>query len=194
VALQHRITSAQVVMWLGVIDSNQLLVLDYYQQGMEQIVGASETLLYDGKSLPGATDCSSQSLAVQRDGVFFYLPGCNESPLLKGKSDGSGAGVLLQAELSPRLYADNFNSVTRDPAGGFVLSVENDAGSSNYGLIKSDEDGNWFEIVTSPPMNTYVNNVIGDIFEVHSRPVAVGPSGAIYLVGRHSIYRLSPAP
>ena len=192
VALQHQVTAAQVVMWLGVVDDNQALVLDYYEAGLEKIVGATETLLYNGTTIPGATDCSSQSLAVQRDGVFFYLPGCNGSPLLKGNSDGSGAGVLLQSELSPRLVADNFNSVTRDPAGGFVLSVENNAGTWNNALIHCDENGNWFEIVTSPPMGTYVGSIIDDIFEFHSRPVAVGPSGAIYVVGIHSIYRLSP--
>lgn len=179
------------VHWLGVVDANRMIVFDYYLAGAEVVTPAAETPLYDGGTVMGATDCAAESVATQRDGIFFYLPGCNGYPLIKGNIDGSGAAVLLQSDLSPRLYADNFESVTRNPYGGFVASVENNAGSWNNALIQIAEDGTWSEIPTNPPMETFVNQ-IGDIFEFHARPVAVGPSGAIYLVGRHSIYRAGP--
>jgi hypothetical protein len=179
------------VHWLGVVDANRMIVFDYYLAGAEVVTPAGETPLYDGGTVMGATDCAAESVAAQRDGAFFYLPGCNTYPLIKGNIDGSGAAVLLQSELSPRLDADNFESVTRNPSGGFVASVENNAGTWNNALIQIAEDGTWSQIPTNPPMETFVNQ-IGDIYEFHARPVAVGPSGAIYLVGRQSIYRAGP--
>ena len=190
VSLLHEL-KGPYVHWLGVVDANRMIVFDYYLGGAEAVTPAGEALLYDGGTVMGATDCAAESVATQRDGVFFYLPGCNEYPLVAGNFDGSGAAVLLQSTLTPRLYADNFESVTRNPTGGFVANVENDAGSWNQALIQIAEDGSWYELPTNPPMGTFVNQ-IGDIFEFHARPVAVGPSGAIYLVGRHSIYRAGP--
>jgi len=188
VTLQHKATLAMSVMWLGVVDANQILLFDYYLGGLEKVNGASETKLYDGATVMGATDCFCQSMAAQRDGVFFYLPGCNGSPLIKGRADGSGAAVLLQANASPQLNSfDSFDSVGRIPSGGFVASVEN---SWNQALIQLDENGNWSEIVTSPPMHDFIK-MIGDVSEFYCRPIVAGPSGAFYIVGIHSIYRVT---
>jgi hypothetical protein len=191
-AAVQRDLSSLIAMWIGVVDNDNVLVLDYPDAGIYRVTASAVTLLYSGAQVQGASDCSSQSLAAQRDGVFAYLPGCNGSPLISGKLDGSGIGILLMSELSPRFYADNFNSVTRSPSGGFVLSVENNAGTWNEGLIKIDEKGNWSPIDTQPPTWDYVQSVGGDVYTMHSRPVLAGPGGAIYIVSPDSIYRLSP--
>jgi hypothetical protein len=190
VALLRAFSRLQGPSRLAVVAADQVLVID--DNGLHRVNAAGETLVYSLDALMGGSSCSSQELTAQPDGTFFYMPGCNGSPLIKGKADGSGAGVLLKSDLTPRFYADNFNGIGRSPCGGgFVLSVENNAGSWNEGLIQSDLNGNWSPITTTPTMLDYAN-MLGDYTTFHSRPIQVGPSGALYVVSADSVYRVSP--
>jgi hypothetical protein len=173
----------------SVLDANRILVVDY--TGLQDVTPAGAQLVYGKSMLMGGNNCGGEYLAVQRDGVFFYSPGCLNSPMMRGQAGGGGVAVVLAANLKPTVNADTFDCVTRAPTGGFVISATSTMGTANAALIQSDESGQWTEIVSQPSMFAYESS-LGSVILFDGRPVEVGASGAIYIVALDTIHVLSP--
>jgi hypothetical protein len=173
----------------SVVNADQILMVE--SLALETVTATGVSQLYGSDVVSDGANCAGQSIAAQPDGIFFYVPGCNGTPILRGKADGSGAGVLLRADqMKPRLIVDFFSSVARRPSGGFLVSTESWQPWSQA-LVQFDEAGNWFEITTHPSMTEYAQR-IGTSQTFHGRPVLMGPSGAIYAVAQTGVYWVTP--
>ena len=128
--------------------------------------------------------CGVRDFAVTQDGYFYYLPGCMVSPILRGTTDGGGVGVITKLADLNENYAWWFGGLTRHPKGGMVVNL---VGTAYY----FDKSGKPTELSMNPSMNTI--KVTGYDFPLFfSRPVEIGPSGEIYIIGTDRIYRAMP--
>lgn len=141
--------------------------------------GGDATLLYGSADFAGgSTDCFSEDMETTYTGYVFYLPGCTGDSIYGGPLTG-GIGLLAEnADVEGDTFVD-FAGVGRHPGGGVVVSVER-------ALYRFQEDGSYAEIRTVPTLGELADDT-GDSF--HGRPVAVGPSGAIYIASMTTIYR-----
>jgi hypothetical protein len=190
VSVHRDLRQAGLFGWtFSVVNSDQILMVETL--ALDSVTATSVSQLYGSDVISDGANCAGQSIAAQADGIFFYIPGCNGTPVLRGKADGSGAGVLLRADqMKPRLSVDFFSSVARRPSGGFLVSTESWQPWSQA-LVQFDEAGSWFEIKTHPSMTDYAQR-IGSSGTFHGRPVLMGPSGAIYVVAQAAVYWVTP--
>lgn len=145
--------------------------------------GGDATLLYPSADFAnGSTDCASEDLETTYTGYVVYIPGCTGNSIFGGALTG-GIGLLAEnadVEGDDGQFVD-FAGVGRHPGGGVVVSVER-------ALYRFQEDGSYAEIRTVPTLGELADDE-GDSSLFHGRPVAVGPSGAIYIASMTTIYR-----
>jgi hypothetical protein len=163
---------------LSVVSAKEIVVLA--RDGLFTMPpGGPATLIYGSVDFGGSTDCESEDLETTYGGFVFYLPGCTGNALYGGPLDGAGIGVLAENAEVKGEHVGDFAGVGRHPAGGVVVSVEG-------ALYRFQEDGTFAEIITVPTL-WELSQEMADSF--HGRPVAVGPSGSIYLASQTTIYR-----
>lgn len=168
--------------YIGVVDENDILLINLYD-GMWSITDTGNTLLYDSSLVLGGNNCGTEGLAVRPDGYFAYLPGCNGSPVVGGKADGTQVGLLLTNSIDVGLSDFwNFSGVGRDPAGGYVLNI------NGARLLHATTDSQYELIPVNPELDTLATDMEGDSLAFYSSPVAVGPTGRIYIISQTSIY------
>jgi hypothetical protein len=132
--------------------------------GLYSVGPGGQTRIYPASSAHWA-DAWSASLAVDRDGFFYYVSGANSDSLVGGLIDGSGAGVIMKADALNELYYWNFEAVAIHPAGGVAVKM----GGTIYHF---DRSGNYHRVLSSPSL---YDTLGGD-------EIAVGPNNTIYLV------------
>jgi len=171
---------------IGVIDADTILLMHLYD-GLYMVKGSGNTLLYDRSLVQGGTNCGTEDLAVGADGSFTYLPGCNGSPMLAGKSDGSGVGILLTNSISVGLGGWwNFSGVSTDNAGGFIANV------SGSRILRTNAQGQNEIIHTDPELDALARTSEGSDMAFYYSPIAAGKTGNIYIISSTVLYVAHP--
>lgn len=168
---------------IGVIDSDNILLINLYD-GLWSVKGSGNTLLYDDTLVLGGTNCGTEDFAAQFDGHFAYLPGCNGSPIVGGKSDGSGVGILLMnsADVGLGGALNNFSAVGRNSTGGYVVIIE---GARIAHLMPT---GQYELIHTQPELDALATAMGEGIFGFFYSVIAEGPTGNIYVASPTAVY------
>jgi hypothetical protein len=168
--------------FIGVIDSDNILLINLYD-GLWFIKNTGNSLLYDQTLVLGGTNCGTEDLAVRHDGHFAYLPGCNGSPMVGGKSDGTGVGILLTNSIDVGLSTFwNFSGVGRNPAGGYIANID------GARIARVTTTGQYELIHTQPELNILSNNMEGNDYAFQTSPIAVGSTGNIYVISATTLY------
>jgi hypothetical protein len=167
---------------LGVESPDRFLVASPATQSILDCTPQGVSVVYSNQDT--GTGNGSEDIALSLDGFMFYLPGGGSDPLLGGKTDGSGLGVLSDFDSlnEPQQWA--FNGVARDPAGGAVLNV---TGTVYHALL----DGTMTEVPMSPTLEEMAFTE-GDPLAFFFRPIEVGVSGAIYVTSKTTVYKAVP--
>jgi hypothetical protein len=168
---------------IGVESPNRILLVNG-TGGLYEITPASTKLVYKQATFQGGTTCAYQDFAVSQDGDFYYLPGCNGSPLLGGKTDGSGIAFIQAVNDLEGTYFWGFGGVARHPKGGAVANL---AEAAYY----FDKSGAPTKLSMTPSMDT-IKSTGMDVSLFRGRPIEVGSAGEIYLIGADRIYRATP--
>lgn len=166
---------------IGVVNQDFILLINLYD-GLWKITPNGNTLLYDDNLVLGGTNCGSEDFAVSYDGFFCYLPGCLRSPIIGGRSDGSGAGILAEVnDINQNNSWWGFGGVGRDLRGGFIVNFEGI-------ILHFKKNGHWKIIETIPTLENLGRQMEDNPFMFSSRPIAVGPTGRIYIASQSTIY------
>ncbi len=162
------------------VESPDRILLVTTFDGMLAVSAGGVTSIYPDEAL-GGSGCLGEDVAASQDGYVYYLPGCNGTPVLGGKSDGSGLGILGDPDDLGEYYFWMFGGLARNPPGGTVVNL---VGTIYHFTI----DGVATEVNTTPTLE----NITDDEGVFHVAPIEVGPSGAIYVITGLDIYRAVP--
>ena len=185
-AALHVTVGAGILQWppsIGVETPDRILIVNG-TGGLYAITPGGTKLVYKESTFQGGTSCAYQDFTVSQDGELYYLPGCNGSPLLGGKTDGSGIDFVKEVgELQPNAFWP-FSGVAHHPQGGVVANL----GEAAYYFDKS---GNPTQLSMTPPMFT-IETTGGDEPLFRGGLIEVDLDGVIYLIGADRIYRATP--
>lgn len=171
---------------IGVIDADSILLINLYD-GLYLVKGSGNSLLYDKSLVLGGTNCATEDLAADADGSFSYMPGCNGSPMVGGKSDGSGVGILLTNSINVGLTNWwNFSGVGKDPEGGFIANV------SGSRILRITAQGQYEIIHTDPELDVLARTFEESDMAFYYGAIAKGSTGNIYLLSSTSLYAAHP--
>jgi len=177
---------------LGVASPVLAGLINHYD-GLWTVGPSGNEMVYDDTQVLGGTNCATEDLAVQSSGVFLYQPGCNGSPIVRGKLDGSGAVVLFD-EQPNTLNVHNFLCVARDPAGGFfVMAEDDDTGDStllHFGEDVSETNG--ATRVLSAPTFAQAAETQDETLLFRYCAMAAGKDGTVWIQSFKQLWRLSP--
>lgn len=164
---------------MGVETADRIMVVSH-NHGMYEVTPGGVSLLYDDGAIQ-TQNCEAEDLALSQDGWLYYLPGCNGSPVLSGKTDGSGVGELEDPDDLGEYDRWNFGGIARNPPGGVMVNLV----GTLYHLAV---DGSATELDTTPALE----NLGPNRFYFHARPIEVGASGNVYVITADVIYRAVP--
>ena len=138
-----------------------------------------------GTNYWGSYGCADRAITNEPSGSFYFLPGCNGSPLLGGSVNGAAVSVLSNLSDLGENYFLNFSSVARAPHGGSIVSLD-------AVFYYFDQTKTHIRLSTSPSIAEVraVENG-GDTDFLYCVDV-VGPSNTIYIVCPAHIYRAVP--
>lgn len=174
---------------IGVIDADTILLMNLYD-GLYMVKNSGNTLLYDKSLVLGGTNCGTEDMAAGADGSFTYLPGCNGSSMLAGKSNGSGVGILLTNSISVDLGGWwNFSGVSTDNAGGFTAII---ASVNSSRILKTNAQGQYEIIHTDPELDVLARTSEGSDMAFYYSTIAVGKTGNIYFISSTALYVAHP--
>ena len=136
---------------------------------------AGSRILYD----VGVSDCAAPNLTAFPN-FFFYTPGCNGSPIVGGRLDGSGSREVFR--------------VTRSAIGFGRSLVANHVVGLDEGLprlLYVGPDGGSMRIATAPTLANFAaaNGIFWNYYDL-----VQGPTGTIYMVSGRDILAVTPTP
>jgi len=167
---------------IGVLDADNILLMNLYD-GLWTVKNSGNSLLYDHTLVLGGTNCGTESFSVNYDGHFAYLPGCNGSPMVGGKADGTGVGILLTNGIDVGLSGWwNFSGTGRRPTGGYIVNI----GGARLAHVSTA--GNYELVHTQPELDALGQSMEGNNDAFYYSQVAEGPSGNIYIISRTTLY------
>jgi hypothetical protein len=166
---------------MGIVSLDDALVTG---DGLNVITVNGESRIYDSHVANWSDDCEARALTALQDGYFYYLPGCNGSPVLGGRDDGSGVAVVAQWTDLGELPAANFASVGRAPRQGAVVL-------SDSAFYYFDEGGARLRLDVTPQPTDVVDDITPNL-GFYSCVVAVGPTKILYVACPHHLYRAVP--
>lgn len=173
---------------IGVLDADNILLINLYD-GLWTVKNSGNSLLYDHTLVLGGTNCGTESFSVNYDGHFAYLPGCNGSPMVGGKADGTGVGILLTNGIDVGLSGWwNFSGTGRRPTGGYIVNIGGDR------LAHVSTSGNYELVHTQPELDALALSMEGSDYAFYYSQVAEGPSGNIYIISRTTLYVAKKSP
>ena len=168
----------------GYVESPDRVLLVTTSGGLYEITAGGTKQVYPDNAFQDATGCGVNDFVVTQDGYFYYLPGCTVSPLLEGKTDGGGVGVVATLSDLSQYSTWWFGGVARHPKGGAVVNLGDTA-------CYFDKSGNSTNLSMTPYMDT-IKSTMSSTPLFASRAIEVGLSGEIYLIGVDRIYRAIP--
>ena len=142
------------------------------------------------------SNCTTEDLAIQSDGSFLYLLGCNGSPLTSGSLSGQTLSHMFKGFGSNNPFdVNNFNCLTREPSGGFYAVIRNST-SSQFELMHftanvTQQTG--FTTITTYPSLAGADMQTPTTFGLYFCSMATTPSGTIYLQSFERLWRLDPS-
>lgn len=173
---------------IGVLDADNILLINLYD-GLWAVKNSGNSLLYDQTLVLGGTNCGTESFSVNYDGHFAYLPGCNGSPMVGGKADGTGVGILSTNGIDVGLSGWwNFSGTGRRPTGGYIVNI----GGARLAHVSTA--GNYELVHTQPELDALAQSMEGDNYAFDYSQVAEGPSGNIYIISRTTLYVAKKSP
>lgn len=173
---------------IGVIDANNILLINLYD-GLWSVKDSGNSLLYDANLVLGGTNCGAESFSVNFDGQFAYLPGCSSSPMVGGKADGNGVGILLNNGIDVGLSGgETFSGISRSAAGGYITNI----GGARLAHVSTA--GNYELVHTQPELDVLARSAEGNDYAFYHSPVAEGPSGNIYTISKTTLYVAKKSP
>jgi hypothetical protein len=142
--------------------------------GMAALYGAIQAQ-YPAISAWDTDSCAARDITNELNGsYFYYLPGCNGSPLVGGRPDGSGALEIWSPRNTSAVPSSNFSGLGRAPHGGAILN----AGTSVH--YADDHTHIRLNITPAPAFDQCA--------------VGVGPSNTLYFVCiGGTVYRATPS-
>jgi hypothetical protein len=118
-------------------------------------------------------NCSGRTIATEAGGSFFYfLPGCTGSPLVGGRSDGSGLSVIWNLQATGDFPTLGLWTIGRAPHGGVIANLEK--------ALYYVDDATHMRLNVTPAM------------EFTFSVLAVGPNDTIYILDGTGVYRAVP--
>lgn len=173
---------------IGVLDADNILLINLYD-GLWAVKNSGNSLLYDQTLVLGGTNCGTESFSVNYDGHFAYLPGCNGSPMVGGKADGAGVGILLNNGIDVGLSGWwNFSGIGRSATGGYIANI----GGGRLAHVSTA--GNYELVHTQPELDTLAQSAEGNDYAFYYSPVTEGPSGNIYIISQTTLYVAKKTP
>lgn len=198
ISVLHQLTEGdEVPVKMGAIASPDVLVVS--PSGLTRYGSGSPKFLYDAEQLQRTAGCAAEDLAVSGTGEFLYQPGCNRSPLMRGRADGSGVGVLYEAGTQSKvpISASNFVCSTRDLSGGFYVVTRNAAGLLPL-LYHVDQNASSMDaatyLPTEPSLAAMQNEEWSDPLAFYFCSIAVAPDGSIVFQTFRQLWRITPNP
>jgi hypothetical protein len=148
---------------------------------------------------PGYT-CATEDLATAPSGVFLYLPGCNGSPLLRGRADGSGVSTLYETQIGQSLtspvVAANFLCAARDPSGGFYFVVsdtsDTDPAPHLYHVTEDAQGTNGLELIDTIPTFAQAKQSQNEVYGFDFCSLAVARDSTVFFQTYHQLWKVSP--
>jgi hypothetical protein len=143
--------------------------------GMAALYGAIPAQ-YPAVSAWDTYGCSSRGITNEINGSYlYYLPGCNGSPLVGGRTDGTRVSELWSPRNTSEVPSSNFWSLARAPRGGAIVN----AGTTVF----------YVDELEHVPLNI----TPAPVFEQCA--VGVGLSSTLYFVCvGGDVYRVTPTP
>lgn len=168
---------------IGVETADRILLVAYYNDGIYEITEDAVDQLYTSATSQGGTDCDCENFVVSQSGFLWYVPGCIDSPLLGGKTDGSGMGILATEDDFNVDYHWSISGLARDSNGDALVHLEGR-------IFKVNQNGVFREVLTEPSLEDLADELdIG----FHCTSMAVCPSGTIYIAGDDQVvYQVLP--
>jgi len=180
---------------LGVFEPSKVGLVS--RSGFSVLQTTKNELVYPMAQLQNASGCATEDLATAPSGVFLYEPGCNGSPILRGKADGSGVSVLYTAGIfSPPtpLHAGNFICTARDPCGGFyvvVRDLDNLEDPRLYHLTEDATGSNGLTAIETVPSLADAEKSQSEVFAFLYCSLAVGRDGTVFLQTRSQLWKVT---
>ena len=180
---------------MAVIDDGVIGVVS--RAGFWTFTDAGGQLIYDTMKLISTDSCAAKDLAAAPSGVFFYLPGCNGYPLLRGRADGAGVAVLYQTAIGQAsvLAASNFSCIARDPAGGgFYVIVQNvdDYAPRLFHVAENAQGTSGLTAIETIPSFTQAKQQVSNVFGFDYCSLATGYDGTVYFQSYAQLWKVSP--
>lgn len=166
------------------VESPNRILLMTTQGGLYEVTSAGAKQIYDETIVKSADQCAPVDFVVSQDGYFYFTPACAGFPLVAGKTDGSGAGIIKTVKDFEDFPAWNFGGLARHIGGGAVINFE---GKTLY----FDKTGKVTELSMTPPMTHFEDGMSG-LLIFRSNRIEVAASGDIYFIDYHKIYRATP--
>jgi hypothetical protein len=172
-------------------------VLFIRREGMSRASWCGVKPVYSLERVHGATECTTEDLAVGPTGTFFYQSGCNGHPLYRGQADGSGVQLMYETSLfrSNPLNATGFLCLARDPAGGFYVVVWDSWNNTGAHLFHLTEDALGSRGVTKIPTQPSfqeAERAQSELFAFEFCSVAVARDGTVFFQTRSQLWKVTP--
>ena len=182
----HLAVASESLTWpdhIGVETPDRVLLVTS-EGGLYEVTVGGTKQIYASSAFLNAKGCGVRDFAVTQNGYFYYLPGCTNSPILGGTTEGGGVDLLVTLADLNENYAWWFGAVAHHPKGGAIVNL---TGTAYY----LDASGKPTELSMYPAMTT-IKETGYDFPLFDGRPIEVGPDGVIYLIGADRIYRATP--
>ena len=185
-AALHLAVASESLTWpdhIGVESPDRVLLVTS-EGGLYEVTVGGTKQVYTSSAFQNAMGCGVRDFAVTQNGYFYFLPGCTNSPILGGTTKGGSVDVLVTLADLDENYAWWFGAVAHHPKGGAVANL---TGTAYY----LDASGKPTELSMNPAMST-IKETGYDFPLFDGRPIEVGASGEIYLIGSDRIYCAIP--
>jgi hypothetical protein len=180
---------------LAVVGAGHVSIVD--DNGFWNVTKDSASLVYTKAQIHSERGCAVEDLSAAPSGVFLYQAGCNAWPIVRGKADGSGVGILYETDLfnSSPIHAKNFLCSARDPSGGFYLvvddAVDNRLGSHLYHVAESSDAPTPLVSIEPVPSFYEAEQSQSEDFAFWYCSLAVGKDGTVFYQTRSQLWKVT---
>jgi hypothetical protein len=175
--------------FFGVVSPDEFALMFY--DGLARVRPDALETVFTKDTLMGPTNCATEDFAIAPNGTFMYLRGCYDSPITRGKLDGSELHVVFDTTDFASQRVTNFDCVTRAPEGGFYVVVSFDPYPHLFHLTEDIDDSmDATEVITNPSLTAAAQAQDDNFLTFHYCAIAVAPSGRIFINSQKRLWRV----